>query len=97
LATVATAVSATAALLAPAGVHRLLFRRHARLSLVTIAHRCALVGLTMLGLAMCGVVDVITAVGPNSREHCQRVITAVLDFSVWVVLPIATQQRQPTL
>jgi hypothetical protein len=96
LATVAAAVSATAALVAPVSVHRLLFRRHARLSLVTIAHRCALVGLTMLGLAVCGVVNVVTAlVVSTGAASIASAITAALYLSVWVALPIAIRKRQP--
>lgn len=96
LATVAAAVSATAALVAPVSIHRVLFRRHARLSLVTVSHRCALVGLAMLGLAVCGVVNVITAlvVGVHAASIACA-ITAVLYLGAWVVLPILVEQQRP--
>jgi hypothetical protein len=98
LATVAAAVSATAALVAPVSIHRLLFRRHARLSLVTIAHRCALVGLAMLGLAVCGVVNVITALVVDARAaYIASAITAVGYLLGWVVLPMVVEQRQSSV
>jgi hypothetical protein len=97
LATVAAAVSATAALVAPVSIHRVLFRRHARLSLVTVAHRCAILGLGLLGLAVCGVVNVITAlvVGVHAASIASA-ITAVGYLGAWVVLPLVIRQRQST-
>src|ERR1700709_2032026 len=41
LATVACSVGATVLLIAPVGIHRLLFRRHRLQVLVSAAHRCA--------------------------------------------------------
>src|SRR6478735_11712858 len=45
LATVSAAVLSTALLIAPVGMHRVLFRRHRLGTLVTFAHRCAYAGL----------------------------------------------------
>src|SRR5436190_17789810 len=45
LATVGCSVGATVLLVAPVGIHRLLFRRHRLQVLVSAAHRCAYAGL----------------------------------------------------
>src|SRR5260370_2777973 len=49
LATVGCSVAATLLLFAPAGMHRLLFRRHRIAVLVSAAHRCAYAGVLLLG------------------------------------------------
>src|SRR6201994_1704166 len=59
LATVVCSVGATVLLIAPVGIHRLLFRRHRLQVLVSAAHRCAYAGLAMLGLALTGVTVII--------------------------------------
>jgi Family of unknown function (DUF6328) len=95
LATVAAAVTATAALVAPVSLHRILFRRHARLSLVSLAHRFALIGLAMLGLAVCGVVYVVTALVVTERAaSIGAACTAIVYLSLWLVLPIAVERTR---
>ena len=47
-------------------MHRVLFRRHARLSLVSVSHRFAQGGLVLLGLAICGSLDVIFGLVVNA-------------------------------
>jgi hypothetical protein len=59
LVTVGCSVGATVLLIAPVGIHRLLFRRHRLQVLVSAAHRCAYGGLTLLGLALTGVTVII--------------------------------------
>jgi uncharacterized protein DUF6328 len=59
LVTVGCSVGATVLLIAPVGIHRLLFRRHRLQVLVSAAHRCAYAGLTLLGLALTGVTVII--------------------------------------
>lgn len=54
LATVGCSVAATVLLIAPVGIHRLLFRRHRLRVLVSAAHRCAYAGLALLGSALTG-------------------------------------------
>jgi hypothetical protein len=94
LATVAAAVIATAALVAPVSIHRLLFRRHARASMVAISHRCALIGLLMLSLAVCGVVDVIVALVLSDRAAIIATsATAALFVGAWLLLPIQLRRR----
>ena len=54
LVTVGFAISATGFLIAPVAIHRVLFRRHARLTLVSAAHRLAVIGTVLLGAAVVG-------------------------------------------
>src|SRR6516165_7189918 len=61
LATVGCSVGATVLLIAPVGIHRLLFRRHRLQVLVSAAHRCAYAGLALLGTALTGVTVTIFA------------------------------------
>lgn len=59
LATVALSVTSTVLLVAPAGLHRMLFRRHALPDLVFASHRLAICGIATLALALIGVVALI--------------------------------------
>src|SRR3978361_1632082 len=56
LVTVSFAVTATAFIIAPVAIHRVLFRRHARQSMVTAAHYLALVGNALRGRGVLGLV-----------------------------------------
>jgi hypothetical protein len=89
LATVGCSVAATVLLVAPVGIHRLLFRRHRLQALVSAAHRFAYAGLSLLGLALTGV-TVITfgmvagiAVGVVAGACAFAVLLVV-----WVALPL---------
>src|SRR6516165_4832365 len=61
LATVGCSVGATVLLIAPVGIHRLLFRRHRLQVLVSAAHRCAYAGLALLGAALTGMIVIVFA------------------------------------
>ena len=71
---VGCAVGATVLLIAPVGMHRVLFRQRRLKSLVSAAHRMAFAGLLLLGLAMTGTtVIVFDAVsGPNGGSGRRR-------------------------
>jgi hypothetical protein len=95
LATISSAVLATAALVTPVSTHRLLFRRHARASMVMVGHRCAMLGLVMLGVAVCGVIDVIVSLvvsGPAGTVGAA--ITALLLLAAWVGVPLILRERR---
>ena len=95
LATLSAAVLATAALVTPVSTHRLLFRRHARASMVTVGHRCALAGLTLLGVAVCGVVDVIaTLVVGDTTGAIGAGVTAAILLIAWLVVPLILRERR---
>ncbi|AWK72634.1 DUF6328 family protein [Rhodococcus oxybenzonivorans] len=59
LVTVALSVTSTMLLVAPVGIHRMLFRLHALYDLVAVAHRLAICGITTLAMALIGVVLLI--------------------------------------
>lgn len=89
LATVACSVAATMLLVAPVGMHRLLFRRHKLPVLVSTAHRFAFAGLLLLGLALTGVTMLIfdTVAG-----HLAGVIAGICALTalavLWLALPL---------
>jgi hypothetical protein len=95
LATMACAITATAALIAPVAVHRVLFRQHARDSMVAAGHRCAMVGLLMLGLAVCGVANVIlTMVVSDTAGGIGAAIVGVLYATAWLVVPLILRSEE---
>ena len=59
LVTVACSIGSTVLLVAPVGMHRLLFRRHRLKTLVAASHSYAITGLLLLGVALAGVAVVI--------------------------------------
>ncbi|MFD6061042.1 DUF6328 family protein [Rhodococcus wratislaviensis] len=59
LATVALSVLSTMLLVAPVGIHRMLFRQHALPALVATAHKLTVSGITTFGAALIGVVLLI--------------------------------------
>jgi len=96
LITVALAVAATGFLIAPVSLHRTLFRRHARELMVTVSHRLALVGLTLPGAAIVGVVLLIFAVVASTATGVVAAVAAfVLLVSLWVGLPWIARAGDP--
>jgi Family of unknown function (DUF6328) len=96
LATVGCSVAATVLLVAPVGIHRMLFRRHRVQSLVSAAHRCAYAGLSLLGLALTGVTVITfgTVAGPVAGVAaglCAFVALVVF----WVALPLWIRDETP--
>lgn len=89
LATVSTAVVSTALLVAPVGMHRLLFRRHRLDALVRAAHRCAYAGLLLLGVAVTGMTVIIfDAVAGFRPALIAGACALVLFTAFWLVLPL---------
>lgn len=91
---VLSSVTATILLTSPVAMHRLLFRRRALADLVSAAHRAALVGLMLLGVALTGVVVLITdvVVGPVAATLVG--IAAVSGFfGIWVIHPLLLRRR----
>lgn len=88
LATVACSITATILLVAPVGMHRLLFRRRKLAELVAAAHRCALWGLLLLGFTLAGVVMIIVGlvVDTTAATVCGAATVAAFTL-VWVVYP----------
>ena len=93
---VVSAVLATISLVAPVSLHRLLFRQHARAVMVAFGNRFAIVGLVLLGIALCGVVDVIfSMVEGNGAGYLAAGVAAFLFVSIWFALPLSLRAREP--
>lgn len=89
LATLSFSTLATAVLVAPVAMHRLLFRRHALSRLVRDGHRLALTGLALLGGALTGVLVLTFDVVVNaSAGIIAGTIAAVVVLTLWVICPM---------
>ena len=88
LVTVSLSAAATALLVAPVALHRMVFRLHARRALVSLAHRCALAGSALLGLALTGVVLLIfDVVAGRTAGVIGAVATFLVLAGLWAVMP----------
>jgi hypothetical protein len=95
LATVGCSVAATVLLIAPVGMHRLLFRQHRLAALVSAAHRCAYGGLVLLGLAMVGVtVVVFHAVAGATAGVVAGLVSFVAFASLWMIVPLLMRSNR---
>lgn len=95
LATVGASVAATGVLVAPVAIHRLLFRQHARRSMVGAGHACALAGLALLGVATCGAVYVVTTLVVDDTAGVVAVLlVAIALICLWVLLPLLMRRRE---
>ena len=89
LATVSCAVTSTVLLIAPVAMHRLLFRRHRLEVLVSASHRCAQVGLLLLGFALTGMTSVVFAAVSGYHAGFAAGACALALFTVfWLVVPL---------
>jgi Family of unknown function (DUF6328) len=95
LATVTCAVASTVLLIAPVGMHRVLFRQRRLRVLVTAAHRAAYAGLLLLGAALTGMtVIVFAAVADRTAGVVSGVVSLVVVVVCWVALPFAMRSRR---
>ncbi|WP_371053853.1 DUF6328 family protein [Rhodococcus gordoniae] len=86
LVTVALSVTAVILLVAPVGLHRLLFRQHALATLVATGQRLAIAGITVLGLAIVGVVLLIFSFVVNMPAGIvAAAIALVMFFGFWIL------------
>jgi hypothetical protein len=89
LVTVACAVGASVLLIAPVGIHRVLFRQRRIKTLVSASHRLAYAGLLLLGLALAGMTMIIFgAVSGRSAGVTAGAIALAAFAAFWVVLPV---------
>jgi hypothetical protein len=96
LITVCASVLATATLIAPVAMHRALFRRRARAALVQVGQRMAVAGLTLLALAVSGVMCLIFWVVAGGLAGAIAAGLALVVFALlWAVLPL-TYRRPRT-
>jgi Family of unknown function (DUF6328) len=90
LVTVSCSVASTVLLVAPVGMHRLLFRRHRLDRLVAAAHLCAYAGLLLLGAALAGVTVVIFDAAAGRTAALIAGAVALIAFAIfWLALPLA--------
>jgi hypothetical protein len=94
LVTVACSLGATVLLVAPVGMHRVLFRRHRLDALVSASHACALAGLILLGVALVGVALVIfnTVVGRTGAWIAGGATLAAF-VTFWFLVPLPLRRR----
>ena len=89
LVTFGCSVGATVLLVAPASMHRLLFRRHRLNTLVSAAHTYAMAGLLLLGVALGGVAVVIfDAVVGATQAWIAGGVTLLAVAAFWYALPL---------
>lgn len=94
LVTVACSIGATVLLVAPVGMHRVLFRRHRLGRIVSTSHGFAIVGLMLLGAALAGVTIVIfdTVIGrPGAWIAGGTALLALVVF--WFLTPLPMRRR----
>lgn len=94
LVTVSASTMATILLVAPVGMHRLLFRRRAIGVLVTAGNRLAIGGIAMLGVTLVGAVALTfeIVIGPAAALPAAAVVTVLL-IGFWYLLPRAARPR----
>jgi hypothetical protein len=95
LVTVACSIGSTALLVAPVGMHRLLFRQHRMKNVVSSAHSYAIIGLLLLAFALTGVAIVIfdAVAGPTAAWIAGGCAMVVL-IAVWFFLPLRQRGNQ---
>ncbi|MGA9870123.1 MAG: DUF6328 family protein, partial [Rhodococcus sp. (in: high G+C Gram-positive bacteria)] len=88
LLTVSASIFATIMLVAPVGMHRLLFRQRAIGVLVRVGNRLAIGGVFMLGLTLVGAVALtFELVVGTVAGFFAAAVTAVVMIGFWLVLP----------
>ncbi|MFI6042684.1 DUF6328 family protein [Nocardia sp. NPDC051321] len=89
LVTLCAAIGATVFLVAPVSWHRILFRRHRLGNVVAAAHRCAIAGVSLLGVALTGsLVLVVTMVTGTIGGVIAGVTIAALFLVAWLFAPL---------
>lgn len=97
LTTVVCSVGATVLLVAPVGMHRLLFRRHRMEALVAASHRYAIWGLLLLGAALTGVTVVIfDTVSGRTGAWIAGAATLLALNTFWFALPLWGRRKTDT-
>lgn len=94
LVTLVCAVLSGGLLIAPVALHRVLFRRRARRVTVEVAHRLALVGLSLLAVALIGIVLLIfdVVLGRAAAVIAGGALALVL-LALWLLLPLRLLER----
>jgi Family of unknown function (DUF6328) len=94
LVTVSCSIGAMVLLIAPIGIHRLLFRRHRLDLVVATAHRLAYAGILLLALTLSGVMVLIFgAVLDLWAGVLAGLITGVGIVAFWLAMPLMLRIR----
>jgi uncharacterized protein DUF6328 len=94
LGTVACSVAATGVLIAPVSLHRLLFRRHARQTMVKVGHLLALSGLLLLSAAITGVsLLIFDVVAGRPAAWIAAGFTLLVLATLWLAVPLVLRER----
>ncbi len=92
--TVACSIGATVLLVAPVGMHRVLFRRHRLDAIVSAAHVSAIAGLTLLGVALAGVgVVIFDTVAGRTAAWIAGGCTLAAVVTFWLLVPLPLRRR----
>jgi O-antigen/teichoic acid export membrane protein len=87
-----TAASA-ALLIAPVAYHRMVFRRRLKSRLVTVTHRCAVVGLVLLLLSVSASVHLAASMVLGPAAALLAAGVALLFVTVWFIVPVHERRR----
>ena len=88
VATLLTSLASLAVLVAPAAIHRGLFRRGMKERVVTISARCARLGILLLGVALdCALFLIIDLVLGRMAAVVITGCVALMFFALWFLLP----------
>ena len=94
LVTFGLAVLASGLLISPVVLHRVLFRQHARRTLVSAGQRFAMAGFACLGLAVVGVCALIFDVVLGVVAGVVAAVAAFVVFAtLWAVWPMVLRRR----
>ena len=89
LVTVSASILAAGLLIAPVAFHRVLFGKKEKEWLIEAANNAARVGLTMLGITMCGVMFLVfDLVWSMTAAVVATVITLLVLAGLWLALPL---------
>ena len=92
--TISASIIAACLLISPVAMHRALFRKRRKESLVAAGHTVAKVGLGFLGLAIVGVVCLVfSIVFGQALGIAATVVAAAMFLGAWVVLPLLIRHR----
>ena len=91
---ISASIIATCLLISPVAMHRALFRRRRKESLVEAGHAIAKFGLAFLALAIVGVLCLVfSIVFGEAWGVATGLVGAVMFLTFWLVLPILVRRR----
>lgn len=90
---ITASIIATCLLIGPVAMHRGLFRRRRKETLVEVGHRIAMLGLGFLAAAIIGVVSLVFSIVFDSAVGVTAAgVSAAMFLAVWLVLPLGLRR-----